>query len=54
MAKKYKKDSSVMQSCDDYLVSGRRSYPNLYSFVIKTVTDVLYGISEHDFKKLKG
>ena len=44
--KKCKKDSSIMQSCDDYPVRGRRRYPNLYSFVIKTVTD---GISEHDY-----
>ena len=39
VAKKCKKDSSLMQSCDDCLVSGKRNYPNLYSFVIKTVTE---------------
>ena len=39
-AKKYKKDSSLMQSCDDCLVSGKRNiYPNLYNFVIKTVIE---------------
>ena len=27
-AKKCKKDSSLMQSCDDCLVSGKRNYPN--------------------------
>ena len=37
--KKCKKDSTSMHSCDDYLVSGKRNYPNLYNFVIKTVTE---------------
>ena len=38
-AKKCRKDSSLMESCDDYLVSGKRNYRNLYNFVIKTVTE---------------
>ena len=38
-AKKCKKDGSLMQSYDDCLVSGKRNYPNLYNFVIKTVIE---------------
>ena len=30
-----------MQSCDDCLVSGKRNSPNLYDFVIKTVTECI-------------
>ena len=41
-----------MQSCD-ILVRGKKNYPNLYNFVIKTVIE-FYSISEHYFKKLKG
>ena len=52
--KKCKKDSSILQSCDDYPVRGRRSYPNLYSFVIKTVTDCTVFLNMIIFKKLKG
>ena len=38
-ARKCKKDSSLMQSFDDFLVSGKRNYPNLYNFVIISVIE---------------
>ena len=38
-AKKCKKDSSLVQSCDDCLVSGKRNCANLYNFAIKTVIE---------------
>ena len=41
-------------SRDDYPVRGRRSYPNLYSFVIKTVTDCTVFLNMIIFKNLKG
>ena len=49
-AKKCKKDNSLMQSCDDCLVSGKRNYPNLYNFVIKIVIECTVFLN----MKLKG
>ena len=37
--RKCKKDSSLMQSFDDFLVSGKRNYPTLYNFVIISVIE---------------